>query len=47
MKLVVAIGAGGYEILPDTALSDIFGYACGLDMTRRDLQTSLWAKVHP
>ena len=47
MELVVAIGAGGYEILPDTALSHVFGYACGLDMTRRDLQTSLRAKGHP
>ena len=47
MELVVAIGTGGYEILADTALSHIFGYACGLDMTRRDLQTSLRAKGHP
>ena len=41
MELVIAIGYGGSKILPDRALSHVFGYACGLDMTRRDLQISL------
>jgi len=38
MELVVAIGTGGTEISPDSALAHVFGYAAGLDMTRRDLQ---------
>ena len=37
-ELVVAIGAGGADIPKDAALSHVFGYAAGLDMTRRDLQ---------
>ena len=31
----------------DRALSHIFGYACGLDMTRRDLQISLRERGYP
>ncbi len=38
MELVVAIGAAGFRIPEETALQHVFGYACGLDMTRRDLQ---------
>jgi fumarylpyruvate hydrolase len=38
MELVVAIGSHGFRISPDEALAAVFGYACGLDMTRRDLQ---------
>lgn len=37
-ELVVAIGTGGAEIRKDAALNHVFGYAAGLDMTRRDLQ---------
>jgi len=37
-ELVVAIGAGGADIPKEAALSHVFGYAAGLDMTRRDLQ---------
>lgn len=37
-ELVVAIGAPAFRIGRDEALSIVFGYACGLDMTRRDLQ---------
>ncbi|MCX7325477.1 MAG: fumarylacetoacetate hydrolase family protein [Hyphomicrobiales bacterium] len=40
MELVVAIGAGGAEIDGAHALDHIFGYAAGLDMTRRDLQAA-------
>ena len=47
MELVIAIGYGGSKILPDRALSHIFGYACGLDMTRRDLQISLRERGYP
>ena len=37
-ELVVAIGAGGSDIPVADAPNHIFGYAVGLDMTRRDLQ---------
>lgn len=39
-ELVVAIGSGGREIAAADALSHVFGYATGLDMTRRDLQNA-------
>src|ERR1700741_1494594 len=38
IELVVAIGKGGKNIKAADAASHIFGYAVGLDMTRRDLQ---------
>lgn len=38
MELVVAIGTGGTEITVDQALDHVFGYAAGVDLTRRDLQ---------
>jgi fumarylpyruvate hydrolase len=38
MELVVALGKGGRDIPVDKAAECIFGYALGLDMTRRDLQ---------
>lgn len=38
MELVVAIGKAGFQIASDQALDHVYGYACGLDMTRRDLQ---------
>ena len=38
IELVVAIGTGGADIAVDEALDHVFGYAVGLDMTRRDLQ---------
>eukprot|EP01133_Synstelium_polycarpum_P019287 gene19287-23097_t len=38
MELVVAIGKGGSDIGVDEALGHVWGYAVGLDMTRRDLQ---------
>ena len=41
VELVVAIGTGGKNIPVDQALQHIFGYAVGLDMTRRDLQAEL------
>jgi len=37
-ELVVAIGKGGSDIAVADALAHVFGYAVGLDMTRRDLQ---------
>lgn len=38
IELVVALGEGGRDIAVDEALAHVFGYAVGLDMTRRDLQ---------
>jgi fumarylpyruvate hydrolase len=40
MELVVAIGTGGAEIAVSDALAHVWGYAAGLDMTRRDLQAA-------
>jgi len=37
-ELVVAIGTGGRNIPAKRALDHVYGYATGLDMTRRDLQ---------
>jgi fumarylpyruvate hydrolase len=38
IELVVAIGTGGSDIAAADALSHIWGYAVGIDLTRRDLQ---------
>ncbi|WP_374384478.1 fumarylacetoacetate hydrolase family protein [Dongia sp.] len=38
IELVVALHSGGVGIAPQEALGRVFGYAVGLDMTRRDLQ---------
>jgi fumarylpyruvate hydrolase len=38
MELVVALGAPAFRIETADALSVVYGYGCGLDMTRRDLQ---------
>jgi fumarylpyruvate hydrolase len=38
LELVVALAAGGVDIAPERAPEHIFGYAIGLDMTRRDRQ---------
>jgi fumarylpyruvate hydrolase len=40
MELVVAIGTGGADIAEADALKHVWGYAAGLDMTRRDLQNA-------
>ena len=39
IELVVAIHKGGRDIQPENALEHIFGYAVGIDLTRRDLQS--------
>ena len=38
MELVIAVGKPGFRVPQDKAHEVIYGYACGLDMTRRDLQ---------
>ncbi|WP_298281378.1 fumarylacetoacetate hydrolase family protein [Acidocella sp.] len=47
VELVVAIGQGGAEIAEETALAHVFGYAVGLDMTRRDVQDEAKAARRP
>ena len=47
VEMVVALGAGGANVPPAEALSLVFGYAVGLDLTRRDLQAAAKAKGHP
>jgi len=41
IELVAAIGKGGSNISQEEALSHVWGYAVGLDMTRRDLQMKM------
>ncbi|HEX5957395.1 MAG TPA: fumarylacetoacetate hydrolase family protein [Hyphomicrobiaceae bacterium] len=38
LELVVGLKSGGKNIAPADAMSHVFGYAVGIDMTRRDLQ---------
>jgi fumarylpyruvate hydrolase len=47
MELVVAIGAEGFRLAPEDTAPLVFGYATGLDMTRRDLQNAAKAKGYP
>ncbi len=47
MELVVAIGRPGFRIAREAAMSHVYGYACGLDMTRRDLQGIAKQKGRP
>lgn len=47
MEFVVAIGKPGFRIAEAQALDHVFGYACGLDMTRRDLQATAKAQQRP
>jgi fumarylpyruvate hydrolase len=47
IELVVAIGKGGSGIKAADALGHIWGYAIGLDMTRRDLQNDMKKQGRP
>ncbi len=47
VELVAAIGRGGADIPPEAALDHVFGYAVGLDLTRRDLQDEAKAQHRP
>jgi fumarylpyruvate hydrolase len=47
VEMVVALQAGGRDIPPAQAPGKVFGYAVGLDLTRRDLQAQAKAKGHP
>ena len=47
VELVAALKSGGANIPPDKALDHVYGYALGLDMTRRDLQNGMAAEKKP
>ena len=47
IELVVAIGKGGKNIQAADAMSHVYGYAVGLDMTRRDLQNDMKKQGRP
>ena len=47
IELVVAIGTGGKDIKAADAFKHIYGYAVGLDMTRRDLQGEMKKQGRP
>src|SRR3546814_5000884 len=46
-ELVVAIAKGGRSVKAEAALDHVYGYATGLDMTRRDLQFEARDKGRP
>ena len=47
VELVAALKSGGSNISPEQALDHVYGYALGLDMTRRDLQNGMAAEKKP
>lgn len=47
IEMVVALGQGGANLNLDQARAAIFGYAVGLDLTRRDIQAKAKEKGHP
>jgi len=47
VELVAALKSGGTNIAPELALDHVYGYALGLDMTRRDLQNAMAAEKKP
>ena len=47
IELVVGLKSGGSDIAPERALDSVFGYAVGLDMTRRDLQGEMKRQGRP
>src|SRR5216684_5457541 len=47
VELVAALKSGGTNIAPEQALEQVYGYALGLDMTRRDLQNGMAAEKKP
>lgn len=47
IEMVVAMGGPAFRISAEDALDKVYGYACGLDMTRRDLQVAAREKGRP
>ena len=47
VELVVALSGGGANLSPDEAMQCVYGYAVGIDLTRRDLQAEAKADGRP
>ena len=47
IELVIAIGKEGADLIPEAALEHVYGYAVGIDLTRRDLQLAARDKGRP
>ena len=47
VELVVALAGGGRDLTPDEAEAQIYGFAVGVDLTRRDLQAAAKNKGRP
>lgn len=47
IEMIVALGSGGENVSVEAAKGLIFGYAVGLDLTRRDMQAKAKEKSHP
>ncbi len=47
LELVVALGKGGHQLSVEQAMDLVYGYAVGLDMTRRDLQAEAKRQGRP
>ncbi len=47
IELVVAMASGGTDLDADGALDHVYGYAAGIDMTRRDLQQAMKKQGRP
>jgi 2-keto-4-pentenoate hydratase/2-oxohepta-3-ene-1,7-dioic acid hydratase in catechol pathway len=47
IEMVVALGSGGRNVAAEHALDLVYGYALGLDMTRRDLQQAMGNEKKP
>lgn len=47
VELVVALGQGGWDVAPEDALNLVYGYAVGIDLTKRDRQEEAKAAGAP
>ncbi len=47
MEFVVALGAEAYQVSEAEAMDAVWGYGCGIDLTRRDLQGAAKEKRRP
>jgi fumarylpyruvate hydrolase len=47
MEFVVALGVSAFRVNETDAMNAVFGYACGIDLTRRDLQAIAKSKGRP
>ncbi len=47
MEFVVALGAPAFRVSEAEAMAAVYGYACGIDLTRRDLQAAAKDKRRP